>query len=88
MKAVITVLGKDTIGIIAGVSQALAEEKINILDIRQTIMGEIFSMFMMVDVPENADFAYLNDKFDNLGEKLGVRIQITQEKIFDSMHRI
>ncbi len=88
MKAVITVLGKDTIGIIAGVSGALAEEKINILDIRQTIMGEIFSMFMMVDIPEKSDFSYLNDKFDSVGEKLGVKIQITQEKIFDSMHRI
>ncbi len=88
MKAVITVLGKDTIGIIAGVSTALADEKINILDIRQTIMGEIFSMFMMVDVTENADFAYLNNMLDSVGKKLGVRIQITQEKIFDSMHRI
>lgn len=88
-KAIITVLGKDKVGIICGVSTVLKELNVNILDISQTIMGEIFTMIMSVSVNEaNVDFSALSDALSAEGKKLGVVINIQHEDIFNSMHKI
>ena len=88
-KAVITVIGKDKVGIIHSVSGVLKEENINILDISQTIMGDIFTMVMMTDI-ENAtsDFDKISEDLEKTGNKLGVKITICLEDIFNEMHRI
>ena len=89
MKSVITVLGRDKVGIIAGVSRLLADNGINILDISQTIMQDIFTMIMLVDIKEaKASFAEVSTLLDALGEELGVKITIQHEDIFNSMHRV
>ena len=88
-KAVITVIGKDSVGIIHGVSGALSEGGVNILDISQTIMQELFTMVMLVDVQHaTISFEELKAKLESKGEKLGVKIVICHEDIFNSMHRI
>lgn len=79
----------DKIGIIAGVSTLLAECKINILDISQTIMGEYFTMIMMVDMEKmELSLEEVKDRLNKLGEELGVSIKLQHEDIFRSMHRI
>ena len=87
--AVISVLGKDKVGIIAKVSTLLAENKININDISQTILDDIFTMIMLVDLQyheiENSD---ITEKLNALGEELGVTITIQHTDLFDKMHRI
>lgn len=88
-KAVVTVIGKDRVGIIYNVSGILAENKVNILDISQTIMGDIFTMVMIVDIEESVKaFDELADSLDNKGTELGVKITICREDIFNAMHRI
>ena len=89
MKAVITVLGSDRIGIIAAVTAVLAEAQANILDISQTIMQEIFTMVMMVDMSSTSmDIGTLQDMLAAKGEELGVQIRVQRDDIFQSMHRI
>jgi len=89
MRAVVTVIGKDRIGIIAGVSAILAESSSNILDISQTTMQEIFTMIMMVDISKLIiPFSDLSDKLEKKGKELGLSIKIQHEDIFNSMHRI
>lgn len=89
MKAVITVIGKDRVGIIHSVTEILANSKINILDISQTIMQDIFTMIMLVDISKNeSSFAEISDKLANLGKELGLSVRIQHEDIFNSMHRI
>ena len=89
MKAVITVLGSDRVGIIAHVTNILAEVNVNILDISQTIMESIFTMVMLVDLKEaNVPFADISKALDEAGKTLGVSIRIQHEDIFNSMHRI
>ena len=89
MKAIITVLGKDKVGIISGVSNALSNMNINILDISQTIMNDVFTMIMQVDTSKsNVEFAKIVENLREESEKLGVDIRIQHEDIFNSMHRI
>ena len=88
-KTIITVVGKDTVGIIAGVCSYLAENNVNILDISQTIVQEYFNMMMIVDCNKASKPIYeLSDDLDKLGEKIGVSIRMQHEDIFNSMHRI
>ena len=89
MKAIITVLGKDKVGIISGVSNALSNMNINILDISQTIMNDVFTMIMQVDTSKaNVEFSKIAENLRIESEKLGVEIRIQHEDIFNSMHRI
>lgn len=89
MNAVVTVMGVDKPGIIAKTSGLLFENGINILDITQTIVQNIFTMIMFVDVSQNkTDFGSLAEKLTKLGGELGVEIRIQHEDIFNSMHRI
>lgn len=88
-KVIITVVGKDTVGIIAKVCTYLAENKINILDISQTIVSGYFNMMMITDM-ENAsvDFERIVDELNTLGDNIGVKIKAQKEEIFESMHRL
>ena len=89
MKAVVTVIGNDSVGIIAGLSNVLADNGVNIADINQTIMDGIFTMVMMVEIDKNeTDFSSLSDKLVSKGKELGVQVIITREEIYKSMHRI
>lgn len=89
MKAIVTVIGHDTVGIIAAVSGYLAEAGVNILDISQTIMGGMFTMIMMVDTADSdKSFEALSRDLEEVGARLGVTTTLQSEKIFDSMHRL
>lgn len=88
-KTIITVVGKDTVGIIAGVCSYLAENNVNILDISQTIVQDYFNMMMIVDCNNAAKPVHeLADDLDAIGGKIGVSIRMQHEDIFNSMHRI
>ena len=88
-KAVITVVGKDCVGIIAKVCTYLADNNINILDISQTIVQEYFNMMMIVDISKaEKDFLLAATELEQLGEEIGVIIKAQREDIFDMMHRI
>lgn len=86
-KAIITVVGKDTVGIIAKVCGFLAENKVNILDISQTIVDGYFNMMMVIDVT-NAEFDKISEGIRSVGEEVGVIIGCQREDIFKQMHRI
>ena len=88
MKGIITVLGKDKVGIIAQVCSFLSERQVNILDISQTIVQGFFSMLMIVEMPAGADFMQIAEGLRGLGEGLGLEIKLQREDIFESMHRI
>ena len=89
MKAIITVIGVDQMGIIAEVSTVLAENKVNILDINQTILDEYFTMTMLIDLEKlEIPLEELKEKLNKKGEELGVSIKLQHEDIFRSMHRI
>lgn len=88
-KTIITVVGKDTVGIIAKVCTYLAENGINILDISQTIVQGYFNMMMIVDMNRTEkDFGEIVKELDRLGESIGVIIKCQKEEIFNQMHRI
>jgi len=88
-KAIITVVGKDTVGIIAKVCTYLAENQINILDISQTIVQGYFNMMMIVDVSNMVkSFGSVADELEKTGEEIGVKVKIQREDIFTKMHRI
>ena len=87
--AVISVIGKDRVGIIAGVATLLSQNDINIKDISQTILDGIFTMIMMVDLKDNViENSDIVDKLNALGEELGVTITIQHTDLFDRIHRI
>lgn len=88
-KTIITVVGKDTVGIIAKVCTYLADNKINILDISQTIVDDYFNMMMIADMNTSVkSFSEVSDDLDKIGEEIGVIIKCQKEEIFNSMHRL
>ncbi len=88
-KTIITVVGKDTVGIIAKVCTYLADNGVNILDISQTIVQEYFNMMMIVDMEKaSKPFADIAEELEQLGETIGVKIKCQHEEIFTKMHRI
>lgn len=89
MKAVVTVIGKDQKGIIARVSNILFENDVNILDISQTIMRDMFTMIMLVNMEsDKVSFKELSKVLEEAGEEMGLSIHTQREEIFTSMHRI
>ena len=89
MKAVITVTGKDTVGIIAGVSALCAKYKANISEITQNVLGEYFAMIMLADITElSVDFVEFVDVLEAYGKDQGLVVHTMHEDIFNSMHRI
>lgn len=88
-KAIITVVGQDTVGIIARVCTYLAEHRVNVLDISQTIIGGFFNMMMIADFAKaDKDFGAMVDDLEALGDEIGVRIRCQKEEIFTKMHRV
>ncbi len=88
-KAIVTVVGKDTVGIIYSVTGVLSKNNVNILDISQTILDGMFTMMMIVDVSDSeVSFDKLSEFLAEEGNKMGVEIRIQLEDIFEAMHRI
>ena len=89
MKAIVTVVGKDRVGIIAAVCVKLAEFNVNVLDINQTIMQGYFTMMMVVEVSEcSVPLAELCKAMDAKGQEMGLSIRVQREDIFEAMHRV
>ena len=89
MKAIVTVIGKDRVGITTSVCSLLAQHSINILDISQTVLQEYFTMVMLVDTSAcSASIGEMSDLLDRAGQGQGLSIRIQREDIFNAMHRI
>ncbi len=89
MKAIVTVVGKDQVGIIAGVCNHLAEYNVNVLDISQTVMQGYFTMMMVVDVSAcTLPLAEFSGVMDGLGKEMGLSIRVQRADMFEAMHRI
>ena len=89
MKAVITVIGRDTVVVIARVSVVCAELNINIEDVTQSVMQELFCMIMLVDLSgATADQAAIRDRFARLGDEMGMQVTLTRQEVFDAMHTV
>ncbi len=89
MRAIVTVLGQDKVGIIASVCTLLAENNVNILDISQTILQGAFTMVMAVDLDASrVSIGELREKLETLGASMGLSVRIQREELFDAMHRI
>ena len=89
MRAIVTVIGKDQVGIIARVCALLSQQGVNVLDISQTILQEYFTMIMLVDTEQaTVPFARLREALAEAGKERGLDIRIQREDIFDAMHRI
>lgn len=89
MRAVVTVIGKDTVGILHKVSGICAEYNVNVIEVTQSVLQDMFAMVMLVDISDiKGDFAELVDKMTALGTELGLSIHTMHEDIFNSMHSI
>lgn len=89
MRAIVTVIGKDRVGIIADVTALLAQYAVNVLDISQTVLQEYFTMIMLVDAAQcTVPFADLARTLDEAGTQRGLQIRAQREDIFNAMHRI
>lgn len=89
MRAIVTVIGKDKVGIIASLSNILASCNVNILDISQTTMQDVFTMIMLVDIKGlSISFSDLSDQLEKKGVEMGLSVRIQHEDIFNSMHQI
>ncbi|HFI0376484.1 TPA: ACT domain-containing protein [Streptococcus suis] len=88
MKAIVTVVGKDKSGIVAGVATKIAELGLNIDDISQTVLDEYFTMMAVVSSDEKKDFTQLRAELDAFGQSLNVKINIQSATIFDAMHNL
>ena len=89
MLAVITVTGKDTVGVLAKVCSECAEVNANVIDVSQTVMQGLFAMIMMVEIDKlNCSFSDMIDRMESLGKSMGYVIHVMHEDIFNSMHRI
>ena len=89
MNAVISVVGKDTVGILASVSTKCAEYKANVIDVSQTVINEYFAMFMFINIDAlTIDFNDFSDELVSLGKERGLEIHVMHEEIFNMMHKI
>ncbi len=89
MRAIVTVIGKDDIGILAKVSSVCSEYKANVIEVTQSVLQDMFAMIMLVDISKlNIPFAELSDKMSELGKELGLSITTMHEDVFNCMHHI
>lgn len=89
MRAVVTVIGKDTVGILTKVSGICTEYNANVIEVTQSVLQDMFAMIMLVDISElSTDYTVLADRMTNLGKELGLSIHTMHEDIFNTMHRI
>ena len=87
MRSIITVVGKDTVGILASVSELCAKHEVNIIEVSQSILQEMFCMIMLVDVSKcNVEFTAFADEAEKIGENKALKINVMHEDIFNSMH--
>ncbi|MCT8138219.1 ACT domain-containing protein [Anaerobacillus sp. CMMVII] len=87
-RAVVSVIGKDQVGIIAKVTNVLAKNNVNVLDISQTILQDFFTMMMLVDVSETDSLNKLQEQFEPINHEMGLKINIQLEDLFKAMHRV
>jgi ACT domain-containing protein len=88
-RAIVTIIGSDRIGIIAGIAEIIAAANVNILDISQSVIRDFFTMIMMVDLrTATISFAELSERLQRRGAELAVRVEIQREEIFKAMHRV
>ena len=89
MRAVVAVIGKDTVGILARVTAICAEHRANVMDVTQTVMQDLFAMTMLIEISElSVGFSELTDELKKAGDEMGLQIHVMHEDIFNSMHRI
>ena len=89
MKAIITVIGKDTVSILANVSDACARANVNIVDVTQSVLQDMFAMIMLVEIDNSSlGFEELRESLNKVGENTNTKIHIMHEDIFNSMHKI
>ena len=89
MRAVITVIGKDMVGILAKVSTKCAESNANVIEVTQSLLQDMFAMIMLVDISDiNVSFAEMAESLENVGKEMGLSVHMMHENIFNSMHRI
>ncbi len=89
MKAIITVIGKDAVGILAKVSDVCAQSSVNIVEVTQSVLQDMFAMIMLVEIDKSTvGFDELSKKLDEVGDKTNTKIHIMHEDIFNSMHKI
>ena len=89
MKAVITVIGKDTVGILAKVSSCCAKHNANVIEVTQSVLQDMFAMIMLIDIKDlSGDFSALSDDLKALGEEMALSIHAMHEDVFNSMHHI
>ena len=89
MKAIVSVIGRDTVGIMAAVSGECAKHNANIIDVTQSVLKDMFTMIMLIDISSlTSDFASLSGSLEELGNTIGMKIHVMHEDIFNSMHRI
>ena len=89
MRAVITVIGKDMVGILAQIAASCASHGINVLEVTQSILQDLFAMIMLVDITKSdVTVAAIAEEFDGIGKEMGLSIHVMHEDVFNSMHRI
>ncbi len=89
MRAVVAVIGKDTVGILAKVSGICAEYGANVMDVTQTIMQDLFAMTMLIEISKiSIDYIDLAEKLKSAGKEMGLQVHVMHEDIFNSMHKI
>ncbi|MBQ2823890.1 MAG: ACT domain-containing protein [Oscillospiraceae bacterium] len=89
MRAVITVIGKDTVGILTKVSGICTEYNANVIEVTQSVLQDMFAMIMLVDISKlNKNFTELTDRMSQLGDELGLKIHTMHEEIFNTMHSV
>ncbi|MBQ3969471.1 MAG: ACT domain-containing protein [Clostridia bacterium] len=89
MKAVITVIGKDTVGILAGVAGECAKHSANVIEVTQSVMNDMFAMIMMVDITNcTVPFKNLAESLKEIGKEYGVMVHVTHEELFNTMYRV
>ena len=89
MRAVITVVGKDTVVILAMVAAICAEHQVNIVEVTQSILQDMFCMIMLVDISACAsEPAEIRARFDTLGQEMGMRVTVPRQEVFDAMHKV
>lgn len=89
MRAVVAVIGKDTVGILAKVTAICAEHRANVMDVTQTVMQDLFAMTMLIEISDlSIEFSAFSDELKKAGDEMGLQIHVMHEDIFNSMHKI
>ncbi|MDE7280952.1 MAG: ACT domain-containing protein [Ruminiclostridium sp.] len=89
MKAVVAVIGKDTVGILAKISAICAKDNVNVMDVTQTIMQDMFAMTMLIDISKcTEEYSILAEKLKKAGEEMNLQVHVMHEDIFNSMHHV